>query len=514
MNDKDVNTSLETMSEAFFEQQGGTIRKFSESIGLLPAEEGAPAEGAAPAELRVSEVPVSVPSAEPDKRKRRREQWEQDQEIKLRWELHRRLADISTDVDLLSREVTKVRSELHVPLPPLAALPDFERQTLESAHNRRLSDIIYVHAKKALNTVTGHKWSWPFNAPVDINIYKDYLEKVQTPMDFGSIKRKLDAKEYTHPDALLTDVRLVFNNAKAYNKPGSDVHVMAITLAEKFEEKYTAVVAGRVTEENTVAEAEAMAARRRYAGAAAAAGGAQREAAEARAAFLVKYLDQVSTCIADAKSAAAAQCKPVTRQEKESLASALGRLPQHQFEAAVAIVMHHHPGLQPFEEVAFDLDMLDALTLRQLMSYIAATEVAAGSGGGGGGGGAKAADQPPSSSTGTGGNKKTGDLHVDWPAVPLGSGMRHFAGKRKKRIANGGGNASMGGAAPKIDRATTPASEPGTTETTPGLDQENTANGKGLAKAAEKPVQQQASAPAKGNSKGNETKAPADAAQK
>lgn len=511
MNEKDVNTSLETMSEAFFEQQGGTIRKFSESIGLLPAEQGAPVEGAPPAELMVSKDLKAVPSGEPDKRKRRRQQWEQDQEIKRRWELHRKLADISTEVDLLSREVTKVRAELHVPLPALAALPDFERQTLESAHSRRLSDIIYIHAKKALNTVTGHKWSWPFNAPVDINIYKDYLEKVETPMDFGSIKRKLDAKEYTHPDALLTDVRLVFNNAKAYNKPGSDVHVMAVTLAEKFEEKYTAIVAGRVTEENTVAEAEAMAARRRYAGAAAAAGGAQREAAEARSAFLVKYLDQVSTCIADAKSAAAAQCKQVTRQEKESLALALGKLPQHEFEAAVAIVMHHHPGLQPFEEVVFDLDMLDALTLRQLMSYIAAAEVATD---GGIGGGSRAVDQPPSSSTGKGCNEQSGNIRVNWPAVPLGSGMRHFTGKRKRRTVGGGGNGNVnsGGAAAKVDRATTPASDPGTTETTPGLDQEIPASGKQLAEAAEKPVQQKASAQAQRN--GDGAKALADAAQK
>lgn len=509
MNDKDVNTSLETMSEAFFEQQGGTIRKFSESIGLLPAEEGGPVEGAAPAELMIFKEPNAVTSGEPDKRKRRRQQWEQDQELKRRWELHRKLADISTEVDLLSREVTKVRSELHVPLPPLAALPDFERQTLESAHNRRLSDIIYVHAKKALNTVTGHKWSWPFNTPVNMEIYKDYLEKVQTPMDFGTIKRKLDAKEYTHPDEVLTDVRLVFNNAKAYNKPGSDVHVMAVTLAEKFEEKYTAVVAGRVTEENTVAEAEAMAARRRYAGAAAAAGGAQREAAEARSAFLVKYLDQVSTCIADAKSAAAAQCKPVTRHEKESLAVALGKLPQHQFEAAIAIVMHHHLGLQPFEEVVFDLDMLDALTLRQLMSYIAAAEVATGANSK-----SKATDLPPSSSAGKSGNGQSGDLRVHWPAVPLGSGMRHFIGKRKRRTVGGGGGGggNVGGAATKVDRATTPASEPGTTETTPGLDQEAPASGKGLAKAVEKPVQQKASA--QGNGNGNGPKALADAAQK
>lgn len=36
------------------------------------------------------------------------------------------------------------------------------------------------------------QWCWPFNQPVDTNIYKDYLEVVRTPMDFGTIKRRIE----------------------------------------------------------------------------------------------------------------------------------------------------------------------------------------------------------------------------------------------------------------------------------------------------------------------------------
>lgn len=272
-------------------------------------------------------------------------------------------------------------------------------------------------------------------------------------MDFGTIKKRLEGKEYTHPDQFLTDVRLVFDNAKIYNKPGSDVHVMAVTLSEKFEEKYAAAVASRVTEESSVAEAEAMAARRRYAGAAAAAGGAAREAAESRASFLVKYIDQVTSCIADAKSAAAALCHPVSRAEKEALATALGRLPQAQFEAAIGIVMHHHPGLQPFDEVGFDLDMLDALTLRQLASFVAAAEEAAG---GSGSVASGLVDGGAGAGTGRDGGK------VQWPAVPVGSGLRPFAQKRKKK-----------GGTTVVERAVTPAQDAvdgGTAEPMAGLE--------------------------------------------
>lgn len=42
--------------------------------------------------------------------------------------------------------------------------------------------------------------------------------------------RRIDQGGYRHPDDFLADVRLVFDNARLYNKPGSDVHVMANTL--------------------------------------------------------------------------------------------------------------------------------------------------------------------------------------------------------------------------------------------------------------------------------------------
>lgn len=42
--------------------------------------------------------------------------------------------------------------------------------------------------------------------------------------------RRIDQGGYRHPDEFLADVRLVFDNARLYNKPGSDVHVMANTL--------------------------------------------------------------------------------------------------------------------------------------------------------------------------------------------------------------------------------------------------------------------------------------------
>lgn len=60
-------------------------------------------------------------------------------------------------------------------------------------------------------------------------------------MDFSTIKNKMEAKDgsgYKNVREIYADVRLVFKNAMRYNDEKNDVHVMAKTLLEKFEEKW------------------------------------------------------------------------------------------------------------------------------------------------------------------------------------------------------------------------------------------------------------------------------------
>ena len=66
---------------------------------------------------------------------------------------------------------------------------------------------------------------------MDVNLYKDYLTRIRNPMDFGTIKGRLDAGFYTfNSDGFAADMRQVFENAFTYNAAGSDVHSMAMTL--------------------------------------------------------------------------------------------------------------------------------------------------------------------------------------------------------------------------------------------------------------------------------------------
>lgn len=60
-------------------------------------------------------------------------------------------------------------------------------------------------------------------------------------MDFSTIKNKMDGKDgtgYRNVREIYADVRLVFKNAMKYNDERDDVHVMAKSLLEKFEEKW------------------------------------------------------------------------------------------------------------------------------------------------------------------------------------------------------------------------------------------------------------------------------------
>ncbi len=45
---------------------------------------------------------------------------------------------------------------------------------------------------------------------------QDYLDIVDTPMDFGTVLNRLLEGEYDTPMDLCKDVRLIFSNSKAY----------------------------------------------------------------------------------------------------------------------------------------------------------------------------------------------------------------------------------------------------------------------------------------------------------
>jgi len=66
----------------------------------------------------------------------------------------------------------------------------------------------------------------------------DYHEIIKKPMDLGTVKQKMDSREYRSPQDFAEDVRLIFTNCYRYNPPESDVVMMAKKLQDVFEMKY------------------------------------------------------------------------------------------------------------------------------------------------------------------------------------------------------------------------------------------------------------------------------------
>ena len=79
-----------------------------------------------------------------------------------------------------------------------------------------------------------------FNVPVDVvalNI-PHYNDLISSPMDFGTIRQRLETLFYDKPEAFATDVRLVLDNAMKFNPSEHNIHVAARELKTQFEDDF------------------------------------------------------------------------------------------------------------------------------------------------------------------------------------------------------------------------------------------------------------------------------------
>lgn len=66
----------------------------------------------------------------------------------------------------------------------------------------------------------------------------DYHTIITKPMDLGTVKQKMDNREYRTAADFAADVRLIFTNCYRYNPPDHDVVTMAKKLQDIFENRY------------------------------------------------------------------------------------------------------------------------------------------------------------------------------------------------------------------------------------------------------------------------------------
>ncbi|CAM9145756.1 unnamed protein product [Ectocarpus sp. 12 AP-2014] len=89
--------------------------------------------------------------------------------------------------------------------------------------------------RQALEELIRHQHGAPFTAPVDPTRDRcpDYLIVIEQPMDLGTVAETLDSMKYHDAGAFVSDVRLIFDNARKYNPPKHPIHVAASKLAKR-----------------------------------------------------------------------------------------------------------------------------------------------------------------------------------------------------------------------------------------------------------------------------------------
>merc|ERR1719445_2105667 len=127
---------------------------------------------------------------------------------------------------------------------PVKDMPDTLPQHSSKPKNRM------TEAMKACNEIIKEMFSkkhsayaWPFYKPVDteqLDLH-DYKQVIKKPMDLGSVKGKMESREYRTPAEFAIDMRLIFTNCYKYNPPEHDVVAMARKLQDVFEMRYARI---------------------------------------------------------------------------------------------------------------------------------------------------------------------------------------------------------------------------------------------------------------------------------
>ncbi|KAI3932306.1 hypothetical protein MKW98_025026 [Papaver atlanticum] len=215
-----------------------------------------------------------------------------------------------------------------------------------------------------LRQLTQHKLAWPFMQPVDVKGLElhDYYEVIDKPMDFSTIKNQMETKDgtgYKNVREIYADVRLVFKNAMTYNEEKSDVHKMAKTLLEKFEEKWSRLLPRVVEEETKRKEEEAEAHRDMQ---------LVQEAANGKLARdISNELYEVDMHLEELREVVVQKCRKMSAEEKRKLGSGLSRLSPEDLSKALEIIAQKNPDFQAgAEEVNIDMDAQSESTLWRL----------------------------------------------------------------------------------------------------------------------------------------------------
>ena len=123
-------------------------------------------------------------------------------------------------------------------------LPDFMPQH-SSKPKGRLTESLKACSEilRELFSKKHASYAWPFYKPVDTTLLElhDYRKVIKQPMDLGTIKTKLEGRDYNSHLEFAADMRLIFTNCYKYNPSDHEVVAMARKLQDVFEMRYAKI---------------------------------------------------------------------------------------------------------------------------------------------------------------------------------------------------------------------------------------------------------------------------------
>uniref|UniRef100_A0A8C2Z4G2 Bromo domain-containing protein n=1 Tax=Cyclopterus lumpus TaxID=8103 RepID=A0A8C2Z4G2_CYCLU len=116
------------------------------------------------------------------------------------------------------------------PLPPAVTNPN--------GPVRRTNQLHYMQ-NVVIKSLWRHQFAWPFHQPVDAVALglPDYHKIITSPMDLGTIKKRLENDYYCNAGDCMQDFNTMFTNCYIYNKPTDDIVLMALAVEKVFLQK-------------------------------------------------------------------------------------------------------------------------------------------------------------------------------------------------------------------------------------------------------------------------------------
>ncbi|XP_068191860.1 bromodomain-containing protein 3-like [Antennarius striatus] len=125
--------------------------------------------------------------------------------------------------------------------PPLVNPPPPE-VTNPSKPGRKTNQLQYLQ-NVVIRSLWRHPFAWPFYKPVDaVGLgLTDYHTIITSPMDLGTIKKRLENNYYWSASECMQDFNTMFTNCYIYNKPTDDIVLMALAVEKIYLQKVSAM---------------------------------------------------------------------------------------------------------------------------------------------------------------------------------------------------------------------------------------------------------------------------------